>query len=126
MILAEYLSLSEDALICDMAETYGIYDIYQFKPSYIGTLAHGLRSTSRIKQLKTGIKVSDDMLIAAYSADKLANLVWMLSEDGSNGLKKPKSILNILLKQDEPKADRDVVSYDSPEEFEAAMKKYER
>lgn len=95
-----------------------------FKPSYIMTLVHGLRDDSRIKMRFNHSQVGTDRVIFAYMADKLANLVWMLSEDGKNGVKQPKSILSILLGNEEKK-DEENVGYDSPEAFEMAMKKYE-
>ena len=43
------MALDEDALICDFAETYHIYNIYGMPVQYIATLAIGLRDDSRIK-----------------------------------------------------------------------------
>lgn len=125
MILAGLIALGEDLLLCDMAETYGIYDIESFKPSYIGTLAEGLRDNSRIKMKLSGANISTDRMLAAYTADRLANIVWMLSEDGHNGQDRPKSILSAML-DGETKEKNDIVAYGTPEEFEEAMKKYER
>jgi len=121
------MRLGGDALICDMAEVYGIYDIYSFKPSYISTLAQGLGKTSRLKRAIAGVDdLTEDTLIMAYCADKLANLVWMLSDDGAKKVNCPRSILNTLLHIEENSSDGQVIGYDSPEAFEEAMKKYER
>ena len=125
MILAGLLALGEDLLICDLAETYGIYDMEAFKPSYIGTLAEGLREDSRIKMKQAGLTITIDQMVAAYTADKVANIVWMLSDDGMKGLNEPKSILAVLTGKTQEK-NSNIVSFSSPEEFEEAMKKYER
>ena len=54
MILAAMLERSEDSLICDLAETYHIYDMRSFKASYIAILAAGLREDSRVMMLFSG------------------------------------------------------------------------
>lgn len=43
-----------DALICDMAEIYHIYDVWSIPVSLFATLACGLRSNSRIKMRMAG------------------------------------------------------------------------
>lgn len=119
------IATDEDALICDLAETYGIFDYKSFKPSQIATLASGLSPDSRIRMSLSGTKVSVSQFLAAYAADKLANLVWMLSKDGQNNINRPGSLLSALLgRPQETDAEGDVVSYDSADEFEKAMEKY--
>lgn len=51
------MATDEDALICDFAETYHIYDYRQLKPSYAATLAAGLREDSRIRTILGGLPV---------------------------------------------------------------------
>lgn len=46
--LAAILSEYNDELVCDLAETYRIYDYHQFKGRYIATLVCGLRPFSRV------------------------------------------------------------------------------
>lgn len=117
------IALDEDALICDLAETYGIYEHRDLKPSKIAIFSSGLPQDSRIKMLISGAKIPISQLIAALSADKLANLVWMMSEDGQKKQNPPKLITPILLGKEKEST---VVTYDSLEEFQIAMKKYER
>ena len=124
MLLAGLVALGEDLLICDLAETYGIHDMEAYPPDYIATLASGLREDSRVKMRLSGAKATTDRMVAAYAADRLANLVWMLSEDGRNGRNRPKSILAALTGETGGESGK-AVAYDSPEAFEAAMKKYE-
>ena len=50
------ISLDEDALICDLAETYQIYDSRQLPPSRMAVFASGLKNDSRIKMIITGQK----------------------------------------------------------------------
>ena len=42
------LAVDRDALMCDLAETYGILDLYAHPAQLIATLATGLREDSRI------------------------------------------------------------------------------
>ncbi len=42
------LAVDRDALVCDLAETYGILDLYAHPAQLIATLAAGLRENSRI------------------------------------------------------------------------------
>lgn len=93
----------------------------RFSPSYIAVLADGLPDTSRVMRKESGIKITMERLLAAYMADKVANITWMLSEDGKKGVNAPKFLLPLLL--GEKQAEQ--AGYDSPEEFLKAMKKYE-
>ena len=64
-----------------------------------------------------------DMLLG-YIADKIANLVWMLSEDGAKKQNPPASITALLLGK-ETEEENPVIAYDSPEAFMEAMRKYQ-
>ena len=64
----------EDALICDMAETYHIYRFDDFDAGYIATLAAGLRDNARIVKKITGCDLSMAELLAAVTADNLTVL----------------------------------------------------
>ena len=52
------IGLDEDALICDLAETYHIYKFDDFDAGYIATLAAGLRDNARIVKKITGCDLS--------------------------------------------------------------------
>lgn len=121
------IATDEDALICDLAEVYGIYEYRRYSALFISTLASGLSDNSRSKVSLSGIRIPLDRYLLAYCADKLAMLAWLWSDDGANGRNRPQSILNIMRGADnDQQAKTDIVAYDSPEDFEAAMKKYER
>lgn len=113
------ITVGEDALICDLAETYGIYEYRAYSPVYIGTLAAGLRDDSRIKMQMSGEKLSISQLLAAMTVDKLANLVWMQSKDGVKGKNRPESILT-RLQGDTQEKKKEIQGFDSPEDFEKA------
>lgn len=79
----------EDALICDMAETYHIYDWRSLPVRLAATLAAGLRENSRIKMKMSGSTVSLETMLTANMADCLRILLWRQTEDGLKGRNAP-------------------------------------
>ena len=43
------IAVDENALMCDLAETYGIYHYRQLPPTLVAVFCSGLRENSRIK-----------------------------------------------------------------------------
>lgn len=86
------IALDEDALICDMAETYQIYDIRRVPAKLLGTLAAGLGADSRIGQKVNGVRGTTSEILTAQLLDALNALIWGLSEDAKHGRNKPVSI----------------------------------
>ena len=115
------ITVGEDELICDLAETYGIYEYRAHSPLYIGTLAAGLRDDSRIKMKVSGERLSISQLLAAMTVDKLANLVWMQSKDGVKGRNRPVSVVEQL--RGSASKPSEIHGFDSPEEFQKAWQK---
>lgn len=111
------LSADKDALICDLAETYGVFDYRALPVPLLATLAAGLRGESRIKRKLAGVKLSRLEMLAAAAVDKLSALAWLHSEDGRKGENRPKSVLAILLGE-EPK-ENPVEGFDTADAFEA-------
>ena len=60
-----------DELTCDMAETYGIFDIKRVPVKLLATLAVGLRDDSRVMMAKRGARVDDKTLLLAQIVDML-------------------------------------------------------
>ena len=110
----------EGALICDFAETYHIYDYKSMPPKTAAILAAGLPDDSRIKRSLTGQKVNTETLLLANIADSLQLLVWAKTKDGQHNRNRPKSILEALIKEEEPSK---YASFDSIEAYEAARKR---
>lgn len=106
-----------DALVCDLAETYGIFDMRALPATLLAALSSGLRENSRIKMKMAGITLTLPEMLLAAIADRLATQNWLMSEDGANGVNRPKSILMTLLGTDG--ANSGVMTFDSPEDFEA-------
>lgn len=113
----------EDALVCDFAEEYHIYNYKELPVKTRATLAAGLRNDSRIKLKMSGMNYPLEVILLARCADELAILAWQNTEDGHKGKNRPKLIVPSLLKSEE-KSEKDVVAFQSVEEFEAARARY--
>lgn len=116
MVLADIIATDEDALICDLAETYHIYDYKSLPLSRVAIFAVGLRNDSRIKMKINGMKYPIETLLLASAIDRLSLLVWMNSKDGANGVNRPKVVLNELLGKENEKDIEAFVSSDAFEE----------
>ena len=95
------IALDEDALICDFAETYGIYSIESLDAYYAAILANGLRDDSRIMLKINGLRVDTKTLLLAHIADNTAINVYAKTKDATTGKNKPKSLLRALTKNEE-------------------------
>lgn len=111
--------ISEDryALVCDLAETYGIFDYRALPVKLLATLAVGLRDDSRIKMRLSGAKATRSELLMAAMVDRLSMLLWAQTEDGRNGTNRPQSILASI--QGEDKKDSPVEAFDTADAFES-------
>lgn len=109
------ISENEDALICDLAETYQIYDYKQLPPTKVAVFCLGLRNDSRIKMKLNGQTVPFDIMLLAAIADRLSTLVWFQTADGQKGRNRPTMLTNLLLKKEQ---ENDVEAFHSGEEFE--------
>lgn len=112
------ISADHDAFVCDLAETYGIFDYRALPVQLLATLAAGLREDSRIKLRLSGGKLPRSELLLAAAVDRLSLLVWFMSKEGTE---RPKSILDILL-DGEPE-EKTVVAFETAEDYEAEWKR---
>lgn len=110
------LSVDETAVICDLAETYNIYNYKELPCSRVALFAIGLRENSRIKIKMSNMKYSLETTMMAAILDRLSILIWFNSEDGRKGINKPTMITERMnITKD---SDKDVVAFDTPEEYE--------
>lgn len=115
--LAGMISADRDALVCDLAETYGIYDFRALPVPVLATLAAGLRDDSRIKMRLTGVRANNTDLLLAAIADRLAILIWQNTKDGHEGANPPKLIYDTLAGA--PEKAGETQTFDAPDSFEA-------
>ncbi len=110
------VALDEDALICDLAETYGVYDYRALPLQTVATLGLGLSYNSRIKQRMAGITVPFDTFLLAQVVDNLSLLCWLNSEDGAKNRNRP-PLISAKLRVVE---DKDTGQFADPSDFELA------
>ena len=109
------IKIDENALICDLAETYQIFNYKQMPPSMVAIFAIGLRDDSRIKIKLSGTKASPEILLLAGINDRLSLLLWSKTKDGQKGYNRPKMISDGLHEK-EPKTE--VSAFASGKDFE--------
>ncbi|MGI6204228.1 MAG: hypothetical protein ACOYJH_02995 [Anaerovoracaceae bacterium] len=105
------IGLDENALICDLAETYGIFDYRALPPALVATLASGLGMNSRIVKAMMGVTdiAPDSLLLAA-----ILDTVRAFFDVGN-----VKTFVERMLAEDKEEA-RPVQVYDSVEDFRQA------
>lgn len=111
------ISTDEDALICDLAETYHIYDYRSLSLRKAATFSVGLRENSRIKMAMAGIKYPFDTILLAAIYDCLNLRNWSMTKDAQNEKNAPQSLTNKLLGVEE-KSNSDYMLFSTAEEFE--------
>lgn len=113
------MNLDEDALICDLAETYQIYDYKQLPLNEVAVFAYGLRDNSRIKQIMSNQIVPLETTLLASIVDRLSLSLWLQTKDGQKGVNRPASIAEMLTKNNKEERDeRDYLVFESGEDFE--------
>lgn len=117
------IKLDEDALICDLAETYQIYSFQQLPLLQVAVFAYGLRDDSRIKQRLSGQIVPLETMLLAGMVDRLSLSLWIQTKDGQKGKNRPKSILDQLIHKEE-KDEREHLVFESGEDFEKYRKEF--
>ena len=109
------IRFDEDALICDLAETYQIYDYRQLPLKMVAVFSYGLRDDSRIKMSISKQPVPLDTMLLAGLSDRLALLLWTKTKDAEHGRNRPDSILESLTNV---KKESSQLTFASGEEFE--------
>ncbi|MBR5577550.1 MAG: hypothetical protein IKW28_00980 [Lachnospiraceae bacterium] len=87
------INTDEDALICDLAETYGVFDYRSLPLKTVAALSVGLRADSRIKMKLSGMEFTPDTYLLAAIVDRLSIFLWRQTKDGVEGINPPDLIL---------------------------------
>lgn len=120
MILGHMIAMDEDALICDLMETYHIANMDDYPANFVATLAVGLRDDSRIKMRLKDSKLTLEQGLLVLLLDALRINNWMHTKDAQKKRNMPKSLYRQLLGMDEPGEKKyDLRHFDSVEEYEA-------
>lgn len=110
------LIVDRDALLCDMAQTYQIYDFRAVPVTTLATLACGLEADSRITRKLLGHKYMPMGMLLAHVADRITLLSYQLF--GKEGDERPAMLCDLLTGGKEP----DGFGYASGEDFLMAWK----
>ncbi|WP_413518445.1 DUF5361 domain-containing protein [Carnobacterium maltaromaticum] len=110
------IRINEDALICDLAETYQIYDYKQLPVTMVAVFSCGLRDNSRIQMELSGQTVPLDSLLLAGISDRVSFLLWSKTKDGQKGKNRPKSIVDSFTVQ--PQKEKNEIVFNSGKDFE--------
>lgn len=108
------INMDEDLFICDMAETYGVFNYRGLPLSLVATLSSGLRNNSRIRMKMDDAKVEFNTLMIAAMVDQLSFLAWTKTKDAEDGMNKPESIVKSILGE---KEDGQYETFETEEEF---------
>lgn len=117
MSLADMMKCDEDALICDLAETYHIFDIRALPLEKVALFSVGLRDNSRIKMKMANVKYQSKEIMLMSIIDHLSILVWQNTKDAIKGKNKPNSLMDKLLNVSR---ESEISSFNSGYEFEKA------
>lgn len=111
------INVDEEALICDFAETYRIYDYKSLPLRTVGTFACGLRHDSRIGMRISDSKLTTDQTLLALVADNTRAIAWLNSSDGAKGINRPKSLVEAVM--GEKKTTESVIeTFDTGQDFD--------
>lgn len=117
MVLAHMVNTDRDALECDLAETYHIYDMRALPLSKVALFSVGLRENSRIKMAMNESKVTLQESLTALAVDSLNLLAWSKTQDAENGKNPPESVYEKLTRKQKTS---NAPSFKTMEEFEKA------
>ena len=111
------IKLDEDALICDLAEVYHIFDYKQLPAYRVAVFSLGLSDSSRIKLKLTDRTVDFETMLLAGIFDKVSMLFWSKTKDAEKNKNRPTSVVEMLNGKQENQTK--VVSFESGKDFEA-------
>lgn len=115
-VIAKY----EDEMVCDLAETYHVYDYRKLPVETLAAFVTGLKAESRTKMAINGMRVPTNTLIMAMIYDRITQWVWMNSKDGRKGKNKPSSLAEALTS---PPKEKTIEVFESGEDFDAMLKR---
>ena len=119
MTLALFVGKCEDDLICDMAETYHIFNWRELPLKTAAVLASGLSQDSRCFRKVNNQKLRSSEYTLLAILDELRIIKWLHTSDAQKGKNRPESVLMSLL---EPKKNK-TVGFRTAEEFESVRSK---
>ena len=121
MTLAGMIKEDEDALQCDLAETYHIFDYRELPLRKAALFSAGLREGSRIRLKMAGQNYPLETMLLAMAVDRLTYLLWAKTKDGSKGRNRPSSIADALNGKNAKNGE--IMAFSSSDDFEKARER---
>lgn len=112
------INTDEEALICDFAETYHIYNYRSLPLHMVGIYACGLRQDSRIIMAMSKTKLTADQTLLAMISDNTRMLAWLNSADGMRGVNRPKSLVEMLLGNVKQNVSSGIEAFETGQDFD--------
>lgn len=112
------INTDEEALICDFAETYHIYNYRSLPLHMAGIYACGLRQDARIIMAMSKTKLTADQTMLAMISDNTRMLAWLNSADGMRGVNRPKSLVEILLGNVKQNVTSGIEAFETGQDFD--------
>lgn len=100
-------------MICDLAETYQIYDYRRVPGRLLGILVAGLGADTRIGRKINGVRGDVADVLLAQILDGVRFLCWAQTQDGRKGRHRPQSIASDFFVSEDTKKPKKI----SIEEF---------
>ena len=98
--------------MCDMAQTYGVFDWRALPLSMAATLAAGLGPGSRCEGARLGLRVPPRDFLAALAADRLALLLYRYAQSDE----RPQLWSQVMIREQEIE---ETGAFETAEDFEA-------
>lgn len=121
MTLAGMIKEDEDALQCDLAETYHIFNYRELPLRKVALFSAGLREGSRIRLKMAGQNYPLETMLLAMAVDRLTYLLWAKTKDGAKGRNRPSSIADAL--NGKKAKDGEIMAFSSADDFEKTRKR---
>lgn len=112
------LRTDQESLVCDLAETYGVFDYKALPVEILAVLVAGLREESRSKMNLSGRKAAKMEILVAAAVDRLSRIAWLLGFVCPHEGEPPRSVLSAILGEAEIQEGDAATVFDSPEAFE--------
>lgn len=108
-------------MVCDLAQTYHIYDWQTVPLHTLAVLVSGLPPESRTMRHFSKQKYSTEELILMRIFDSVNFIAWAQTKDAQRGANRPESLYDMATKP--RKDDKKPKAFATAADFEAALKK---
>ena len=106
------MSKYENFIICDLAETYNIYEYQRLPLQKVAVFVLGLREDSRLMKKISGQQHNTETVLLSGIFDRLSWLTWTKTKDAQKGINQPKPIMSMFIN-----VDKENKGFESGEDF---------